>query len=76
MIEQRVHLLSCFVLLILFIAAKKSTGEVIVCTRGDNQRNTGYIIPNGQKAIRSLVVQPNGNVELFANGESKWTYAS
>ncbi len=60
----------------LFLATKKGTGEVIVCTRGYNQRNTGYNIPDGQKTILSLVVQPNGNVELFANGESKWTYSS
>lgn len=60
----------------LFLAVNHGNGEVIVCTRGYSQRNTGYIIPNGQKTILSLVVKPNGNVELFANGESKWTYAS
>jgi len=60
----------------LFLATKKNTGEVIVCTRGYIQRDTGYIIPDGQKTVLSLVVKPNGDVELFANGESKWTYSS
>jgi|GEM_PF-3000957 len=60
----------------LYLAVKHENGEVMVCTRGYNQRMTGYFIPDGQKTILSLVVKPDGNVELFANGESKWTYSS
>jgi hypothetical protein len=60
----------------LFIAVNHGNGEVIVCTKGYDQHTTGYFIPDGQKTILSLVVQPTGEVALFANGLLKWSYAS
>lgn len=60
----------------LFLAVNHGNGEVMVCTRGYDQKNTGYFIPNGQKTILSLVVTPTGGVTLFANGVQKWSYAS
>jgi autotransporter-associated beta strand protein len=60
----------------LFLAVNRSTGEVIVCTRGYVQRTTGYIIPDGQKTILSLVVKPTGDLTLYANGEQQWSDSS
>ncbi len=60
----------------LFLAINHLTGEVIVCTRGYGQHNTGYMIPEGQKTILSLVVQAGGQLALFANGVPKWSFAS
>ncbi|MEI7907994.1 MAG: carboxypeptidase-like regulatory domain-containing protein [Verrucomicrobiota bacterium] len=54
----------------------ENDGEVIVCWRPYSAHNTGYIIPNGQKTILSLVVQPNGDMVLYANGEKKWSASS
>ena len=60
----------------LFLAVNHGTGEVIVDYRGYFAINTGYLIPNGQITILSLVVQPNGSMTLYANGVQKWTYAT
>ena len=57
----------------LFLAVNHGTGEVIVDYRGYAQINTGYLIPNGQITILSLVVQPAGSMTLYANGVQKWT---
>ncbi len=51
-------------------------GTVFVTWRGYSSHNTGYVIPNGQKTILSLVVQQNGSMALFANGVQKWTASS
>ncbi|MCF7730616.1 MAG: carboxypeptidase regulatory-like domain-containing protein [Akkermansiaceae bacterium] len=51
-------------------------GNVMVNFRGYNVRDTGYNIPDGQKTILSLVVQPNGDMKLYANGEEKWSLPS
>ncbi len=62
----------------LFLAVSHSAtleGQVIVDWRGYSTTNTGYIIPNGQKTILSLVVQPNGAMKLYANGAQVWSGA-
>jgi hypothetical protein len=60
----------------LFLATNRNNGEVIVCTKGYVQRNTGYFVPDGQKTILSLVVEPGGLVKLYANGVRKWSVES
>jgi hypothetical protein len=56
----------------LFLAARHGDAEVIVCHRGYHQEMTGYRIPDGQKTILSLVVQPDGALALYANGANVW----
>ncbi len=51
-------------------------GSVEICTRNYNTHNTGYVIPNGQKTILSLVVQQNGALALYANASQVWTGTS
>ena len=51
-------------------------GTVEVCTRNYNIHNTGYVIPNSQKTILSLVVQQNGALALYANAAQVWTGSS
>lgn len=63
----------------LFLAVSHNPGNegnVIVDWRGYSQHDTGYKIPNGQKTILCLVVQQNGNMNLFANGALVWNAAS
>jgi hypothetical protein len=60
----------------LYLATNRNNGEVIVCTKGYVQRNTGYFVPDGQKTILSLVVEPGGLVKLYANGVPKWSVES
>ncbi len=50
-----------------------SEGNVIIDWRDYHAIDTGYKVPNGQKTILSLVVQPNGAIKLFANGDLKWS---
>ena len=57
----------------LFLAVSHNDGQVLVCNRGYQDTPTGYFIPDGQKTILSLVVQPAGAMTLFANGVQKWT---
>ena len=51
-------------------------GNVRVDYRGYHDIDTGYNIPNGQKTVLSLVVQSNGDIKLYANGEQKWSFSS
>jgi hypothetical protein len=63
----------------LFLAVSHSPaneGEVQVCWRGYASEYTGYKIPDGQKTVLSLVVQPNGDMKLYANGLQKWEKAT
>ena len=51
-------------------------GEVIVDWRGYSAHNTGYFIPDGQKTILCLVVQPTGEMALYADGAKVWAASS
>ncbi len=63
----------------LFLAVSHSAateGNVIVDYRGYHAIDTGFKIPDGQKTVLCLVVQPNGDMALYANTTRVWTYAS
>jgi hypothetical protein len=51
----------------LVLAINNQTGELIVFRNGV-RRQTGVIVPEGQKTILSLVVQQSGQYRVFANG--------
>ncbi len=57
----------------LFLAVDHEMGEVIVNHRNYHQERTGYVIPDGQKTVLALLVQPTGRITLYANGVQKWT---
>ena len=51
------------------LCVKNDTGEILVRRNpAGSMFGTGYIIPDGQKTIISLVVQPTGQFVVFANG--------
>ncbi|MCX6879487.1 MAG: hypothetical protein NTW21_37640 [Verrucomicrobia bacterium] len=60
----------------LFLCVAHNDGQVWVCNRGYEDIPTGYYIPDGQKTILSVVVQPTGELALYANGVPKWTRSS
>ena len=55
----------------LALAISHADGRIMVCRNYWN--DWGPAIPNGQITILSLVVQPNGSYEVFANGVSVMT---
>ncbi len=55
----------------LALAISHADGRIMVCR--NHWVDFGPAIPNGQITILSLVVQPNGSYEVFANGVSKMT---
>lgn len=60
----------------LVLAADHDTGEVMIAREAWDWRRTGYIMPNGQITVLSLVVQLDGACKLFANGVDVWTGAA
>jgi hypothetical protein len=56
----------------LVLSVKNQTGQVQIRCNGTHI-DTGVIIPNGQKTILSLVVQPNGSYRLYTNGTLAFT---
>jgi hypothetical protein len=54
----------------LMLGVKNSTGQVVVWRNGTLVDSGAYSIPDGQKTVLSLVVQPTGEFEAFANGQS------
>ncbi len=52
----------------LMLGLNNQTGQIQVWRKGGAIFNTGVIIPDGQKTILSLVVQPTGAFKVFANG--------
>jgi autotransporter-associated beta strand protein len=63
----------------LFLAVSHSAaneGEVIVDWRGYHVANTGYVIPDRTPTLLCLVVQPNGDMTLYANTAKVWTQAT
>ncbi len=55
----------------LALAVSHSDGKIMVCRNG--WADFGPAIPNGQITVLSLVVQPNGSYQVFANGVSVMT---
>ena len=60
----------------LVLAADHDTGEVMIAREAWDWRRTGYIMPNGQITVLSLVVQLDGACKLYANGVDVWTGAA
>ena len=60
----------------LVLAADHDTGEVMIARKAWDWRRTGYIMPNGQITVLSLVVQLDGACKLYANGVDVWTGAA
>jgi hypothetical protein len=57
----------------LVLATDRDTGEVMIARKAWDWRRTGYVIPNGQITVLSLVVQRDGACRLHANGTEVWT---
>lgn len=51
----------------LVLGIHNETGELVVIRNGV-WNSTGYILPDGEKTILALLVQPDGTYRLYANG--------
>lgn len=51
----------------LVLGIHNETGELVVA-RNSVWNSTGFILPDGQKTILALLVQPDGTYKLYANG--------
>jgi len=50
-----------------FISVENTTGELMIVRNGAFI-SSGYFVPDGQKTIVSVVVQPTGQFKVYANG--------
>jgi hypothetical protein len=54
----------------LVVGVLNSTGQVIAWRNGTLVNSGGYVIPDGQKTVLSLVAQPTGEFKVYANGQT------
>ncbi len=54
----------------LMLGVKNATGQVVAWRNGTLVDSGAYVIPEGQPTVLSMVVQPTGQFEIFANGRS------